>query len=112
MTCTIIVHPDVVERPESAAVVAGDGTEFTCVFEGQPNITWFHDGDQIEQDLRVCVTENTTDDGGLRSTLTIKEAEVEDSGNYSCSAVSGVCDPVNDTVNLEVKGELIESLIS
>ena len=97
---------ELVESPLSKTVVRGDSAEFSCVFEHQPTITWFHNDIEIEPDYRVWVTEESTDDGSmLRSTLSIHVADIPDCGSYSCSATLIDCDPVTGTAELEVNSK-------
>ena len=97
--------PSLTEGLESTAVVAGDYVEFTCVFDGQPSVTWFHNEEQIEPDYRVCVSEDTSSgEGELRTTLTIRKSVPDDCGSYTCT-VEG-CPFITSTAELVVKGEV------
>ena len=84
------------EEPLSTAVTVGSEIHLTCVFNGQPNIIWFHDGNEINPDdnYRVCIEEDNSQEHKLRSTLYIWDALKSDKGEYTCVATENTCTPV------------------
>ena len=68
---------------------------------------WLHNDIEIELDdnHRLRVTEDSSGDMLLRTTLTIYKATLGDRGSYTCSATLIDCDPVTGTAELEVKRE-------
>ena len=103
--CADVGCPSVSEEPMSAAVVAGGHVEFTCVFHGQPTVIWLHNNEEIEPDNRVCISEDTSAENELRTTLTIWKTVPDDCGSYTCTGEFEMCDTVTGMAELVVQGE-------
>ena len=83
----------------------------TCSETGfpQPSITWTHNGRPLENNSRITIDENATEeDGGLTfmfSMLEVCSVRASDGGLYECIVANRL---VNDSANftLTVRGEL------
>ena len=110
------VGPEIVLDPVSVNVTSvEDNITLTCSATGfpAPSITWQHNGTTIVAMGRV---ENNTISSSyyqVTSTLTVRMAMTNDTGNYSCTATSsiGTYSPVNSQVVLVlVQGLLMLSI--
>ena len=79
-------------------VIIGYGARLSCAFDGQPNITWFHNYREVEPSHLVTIIEKTLDENKVRSTLSIRDAALQDDGIYYCSAQGDGCKPVTSTL--------------
>ena len=62
--------------------------EFVCNATGSPNliVTWFHKDKKIVPNEKYSVESDTSTDATIHSRLTIKNAEITDSGSVTCMA--------------------------
>ncbi len=95
-----IVAPTVLDDPISENVTITETIALNCTVEGYPppNVFWFQNGSTIEESSRVTIREieliNETgfeDDFGIVfSELLISNADVNDTGDYLCTANSSI----------------------
>ena len=73
----------------TGAVRARTGSQFTltCRSSGvpRPSITWLHNGAVIlDDDDQYFIFESVSSDGTVSSTLTVRNAQQSDAGDFSC----------------------------
>ena len=91
----------------------GDTIAFTCVAYGTPlpYITWSRNDSSLSNYSYVTVFEEFMSHNGVtvvKSTLEICGASLEDSGEYSCSADSGISsESFSFVLQVVIEGEVI-----
>lgn len=93
-------HPEIVNASGNQDVCEGSTVALSCNATGKPtpNITW------------TRVWENSTDSGELPSLdgyYVIRNIDRSSNGTYRCTALSGVGNPVNQTMEVIVGSEVI-----
>ncbi|GFY50994.1 obscurin [Trichonephila inaurata madagascariensis] len=73
--------PKFLKQMKGSSVLVGEDIEFTVEVDGtpEPTVTWSKDGQTLSPSERIKITS----DGKVKK-LVIKNATVEDAGNYSC----------------------------
>jgi pimeloyl-CoA synthetase len=94
-----------IKSPENPLIsTAAEPIEIICVAR-HGNIQWLKDGKMLstKSDPRVNVTKIPSDQKYTKIVLTLVNTTVNDSGLYTCDAISL---KVNDTITVIVKGKL------
>ena len=83
-----------VKGPVDKRATVGDVVSFNCTVAGSQPITykWYHNGEVLMDDGRI-IDSNT-------SSLTLTSLQLEDYGNYSCTADNPVNMVASDTAEL------------
>ena len=79
--------PVIIESPQSLqGVTMGDTATFTCESRGrpEPSIGWYRSGTLFEPTEKIEISDSTSDEGIVGSTLTIGNVNLTDGGTYAC----------------------------
>ena len=100
----LTVSADIKEGPIDQIVSKGSTVTIKCRTEGypEPNITWFHDDEKIEEDgLKYKIDRQTGD-------LVVLAANIDDEGTYKCLASNFDNDTQQGTLTVKSKTEIID----
>ena len=100
------VPPQIVSPLHDVEVEVGHNITLTCTAEGTDilDITWKKGDSILVSSEHLMITTVTLNNSSIESMLLVSNAELEDTGNYSCTA-SNVVGNDTMTFHLTVKGK-------
>ena len=99
--------PEFSDHPDDVNVTRTERLELTCAASGfpRPSIEWSHNGTDVMDGGRINIT-HTPSGVNITSTFEVTNTFSNDSGNYSCVAVSTPFSNVfSDTALVLIQGE-------
>ena len=102
-----VVAPNVTAISPDQEVTSPSPISFNCTVDSYPssNITWLQNGNEVKAaPPRVTISTVEVDNRTQKSTLTLLNTTLEDTGTYTCSAVNSE-GMTNMTTELLVWGE-------
>ncbi|KAK8385320.1 hypothetical protein O3P69_012266 [Scylla paramamosain] len=87
MTVKVKYPPEIITEQAILHTGEGDEAKLVCIVHGRPapKVTWMRGGHLINTDRHL-----STHDGLHRHTLTVKQVQEDDFGNYTCTAESNL----------------------
>ena len=99
-----IAPPLLIEGTRNRTAIEGENVEFNCIpspLSSNGTVMWLHEGEIVQDNNMTNITTYN-----LTSTLSIKNLDSADAGDYICVFIDGTFQTVsNATVTLKIQGK-------